>query len=50
MVGEDVLIPVIGLIIFLTGLMHIFGGFRTGPVGNTSFSVTHRDVVMDSLC
>ena len=29
--GEDVLISVIGLIIFLTGLMHIFGGFRTGP-------------------
>ena len=32
MVGEDVLLSVIGLIIFLTGLMHIFGGFRTGPV------------------
>ena len=31
-VGEDVLLSVIGLIIFLTGLMHIFGGFRTGPV------------------
>jgi uncharacterized membrane protein HdeD (DUF308 family) len=32
MVGEDVLISVMGLIILLTGLMHIFGGFRTGPV------------------
>jgi len=31
MVGEDVLLSVIGLIIVLTGLMHIFGGFRTGP-------------------
>jgi uncharacterized membrane protein HdeD (DUF308 family) len=31
-VGEDVLLSVIGLIIFLTGLMHIVGGFRTGPV------------------
>ena len=31
-VGEDILLSVIGLIILLTGLMHIFGGFRTGPV------------------
>ena len=31
MVGEDVLLSVVGLIIVLTGLMHIFGGFRTGP-------------------
>jgi uncharacterized membrane protein HdeD (DUF308 family) len=31
MVGEDVLISVVGLIILLTGLLHIFGGFRTGP-------------------
>ena len=31
MVGEDVLLSVVGLIILLTGLMHIFGGFRTGP-------------------
>ena len=31
MVGEDVLLSVMGLIILLTGLMHIFGGFRTGP-------------------
>jgi uncharacterized membrane protein HdeD (DUF308 family) len=31
-VGEDVLLSVIGLIILLTGLMHIVGGFRTGPV------------------
>ncbi len=32
MVGEDVLLSVVGLIILLTGLMHIFGGFRAGPV------------------
>jgi uncharacterized membrane protein HdeD (DUF308 family) len=32
MVGEDVLLSVVGLIILLTGLMHIVGGFRTGPV------------------
>jgi uncharacterized membrane protein HdeD (DUF308 family) len=38
MVGEDVLLSVIGLIIFLTGLMHIFGGFRTGPVETHLFS------------
>jgi uncharacterized membrane protein HdeD (DUF308 family) len=31
MVGEDVLLSVVGLIILLTGLMHIVGGFRTGP-------------------
>jgi uncharacterized membrane protein HdeD (DUF308 family) len=31
-VGEDVLLSVMGLIILLTGVMHIFGGFRTGPV------------------
>jgi uncharacterized membrane protein HdeD (DUF308 family) len=30
-VGEEVLISVVGLIILLTGAMHIFGGFRTGP-------------------
>ena len=30
--GEDVLLSVMGLIILLTGLMHIVGGFRTGPV------------------
>jgi len=29
--GDDVLLSVIGLVILLTGLMHIFGGFRTGP-------------------
>jgi uncharacterized membrane protein HdeD (DUF308 family) len=29
--GEDVLLSVVGVIILLTGLMHIFGGFRTGP-------------------
>ncbi|MGD9146267.1 MAG: DUF308 domain-containing protein [Anaerolineae bacterium] len=38
MVGEDVLISVVGLIILLTGLMHIFGGFRTGPVETHLFS------------
>ena len=32
MVGEDVLLSVVGLIILLTGLMHMVGGFRTGPV------------------
>ena len=32
MVGEDVLLSVVGLIILLTGLIHIVGGFRTGPV------------------
>lgn len=32
MVGEDVLLSMVGLIILLTGLMHIFGGFRTRPV------------------
>jgi uncharacterized membrane protein HdeD (DUF308 family) len=31
MVGEDVLLSVVGLIILLTGLMHIFGGFRNVP-------------------
>jgi uncharacterized membrane protein HdeD (DUF308 family) len=30
--GEDVLMSLIGLVILLTGLLHIFGGFRTGPV------------------
>jgi len=29
--GEDVLMSLIGLVILLTGLLHIFGGFRTGP-------------------
>ena len=37
-VGEDVLLSVIGLIILLTGLMHIFGGFRTGPAENAPAS------------
>jgi uncharacterized membrane protein HdeD (DUF308 family) len=36
-VGEDVLLSVIGLIILLTGLMHIFGGFRTGPVETRTY-------------
>ena len=37
-VGEDILISIVGLIILLTGLMHIFGGFRTGPVETHLFS------------
>ena len=41
MVGEDVLLSVMGLIIMLTGLMHIFGGFRTGPV-ETHLLSQHR--------
>lgn len=36
-VGEDILLSVIGLIILLTGLMHIFGGFRTGPVETRTY-------------
>jgi uncharacterized membrane protein HdeD (DUF308 family) len=31
-----------GLIIFLTGLMHIFGGFRTGPMETHLFSRTRK--------
>jgi len=42
MVGEDVLLSVVGLIIFLTGLMHIFGGFRTGPVETHLFSQNRK--------
>jgi len=42
MVGEDVLLSVIGLIIILTGLMHIFGGFRTGPVETHLFSQNRK--------
>ena len=42
MVGEDVLLSVVGLIILLTGLMHIFGGFRTGPVETHIFSPNRR--------
>jgi uncharacterized membrane protein HdeD (DUF308 family) len=37
-VGEDVLISILGLIILLTGLMHIIGGFRTGPEDSNLFS------------
>jgi len=29
--NEEILLMTMGLVIFLTGLMHIFGGFRTGP-------------------
>lgn len=42
MVGEDVLLSVIGLIILLTGLMHIFGGFRTGPEVSHLFSENRK--------
>jgi uncharacterized membrane protein HdeD (DUF308 family) len=42
MVGEDVLLSVIGLIILLTGLMHIVGGFRTGPVESHLFSANRK--------
>jgi uncharacterized membrane protein HdeD (DUF308 family) len=38
MVGEEFLVSVVGLIILLTGLMHIFGGFRTGPTETHLFS------------
>ena len=41
-VGEDILISVVGLIILLTGLMHIFGGFRTGAVETHLFSPNRR--------
>jgi uncharacterized membrane protein HdeD (DUF308 family) len=41
-VGEDVLLSVIGLIILLTGLMHIFGGFRTGPEETSLLSQSRR--------
>jgi uncharacterized membrane protein HdeD (DUF308 family) len=42
MVGEDVLLSVLGLIILLTGLMHVFGGFRTGPEETSLFSQKRR--------
>ena len=42
MVGEDVLVSVIGLIILLTGLMHIFGGFRAGPEVSHLFSENRK--------
>jgi uncharacterized membrane protein HdeD (DUF308 family) len=42
MVGEDVLLSVVGLIILLTGLMHIVGGFRTGPVETHLFSQNRK--------
>ncbi len=29
--NEEILLMTVGLVILLTGLMHIFGGFRTGP-------------------
>jgi uncharacterized membrane protein HdeD (DUF308 family) len=41
-VGEDVLLSVIGLIILLTGLMHMFGGFRTGPEETSLLSQSRR--------
>lgn len=42
MVGEDVLLSVIGLIILLTGVMHIIGGFRTGPEIRHLFSANRQ--------
>jgi uncharacterized membrane protein HdeD (DUF308 family) len=42
MVGEDVLLSVIGLIILLTGVMHIVGGFRTGPEVRHLFSANRQ--------
>ena len=42
MVGEDVLLSVIGLIILLTGLMHILGGFRSGPEVSHLFSENRK--------
>ena len=42
MVGEDVLLSVVGLITLLTGLMHIFGGFRTGPEETHLFSQNRK--------
>jgi uncharacterized membrane protein HdeD (DUF308 family) len=42
MAGEDVLLSVAGLIIVLTGVLHIFGGFRTGPVETHLFSQNRK--------
>jgi len=42
MVGEDVLLSVMGLIIMLTGVMHILGGFRTGPEVRHLFSANRQ--------
>ena len=42
MVGEDVLLSVLGLILLLTGLMHMIGGFRTGAVETNLFSQNRR--------
>ena|GEM_PF-881211 len=41
-VGEDVVISMIGLIILLTGLMHMIGGFRAGPEETHLFSQNRR--------
>jgi uncharacterized membrane protein HdeD (DUF308 family) len=30
-VAEDIFFSVLGLVILLTGLLHIFGGFKKGP-------------------
>ena len=40
--GEDVLLSVIGLVILLTGLMHVVGGFRTSPVEAHLFSQNRK--------
>jgi uncharacterized membrane protein HdeD (DUF308 family) len=42
MVGEDVLLSVLGLILLLTGLMHMIGGFRTGAVETNLLSQNRR--------
>lgn len=41
-VGEDVLLSLIGLIVLLTGLMHIIGGFRAGPEVSNLFSQNRK--------
>ena len=41
-VGEDVLLSLTGLIILLTGLMHIVGGFRAGPEVSNLFSQNRK--------
>lgn len=42
MVGEDILLSVVGLIILLTGLMHMIGGFRTSAVETHLFSQNRK--------
>lgn len=42
MASRDILRSVLSLIIFLTGLMHVIGGFRTGPVETHLFSQNRK--------